>query len=436
MAAALLDKIQNTTATVAVLGLGYVGLPLAVCAAKAGFSVVGLDTDTERVAAINAGQSFITDLTDDEVAPWVTSGQLQASTDAAVLTSADVIVICVPTPMTKQKTPDMTYIEQAAAMIRQYGRPGQLITLESTTYPGTTSEILKPALSHQSLTIGQDVFLAYSPERVDPGNRHFKTDNTNKVLGGTTSACLKVAEAFYRKFIIDIVPVSSTQAAEMVKIFENTFRSVNVALVNELALICDKMGLNVWEVVDAAGTKPFGMLTFYPGPGVGGHCIPIDPYYLSWKAREFDINFRFVELAGEINDNMPQFVVDKLIKALGQQKKPLFGAKVLLLGLAYKKDISDYRHSPALAVLDRLIHHGAAIQYHDPFIQAYTHQDGTSYESVALTPEVLNEQDAVVVMTAHSAFNPHMVAEHSPLVVDTRNLCRSVLHHREKIILL
>ncbi len=432
----LMNKIATNTATVGVIGLGYVGLPLAVHAAEAGFNIIGLDTDEQRVKRVNAGQSFISDLTDADLAPHVNQQKIIASTDSTLLNQVDIIVICVPTPMTKQKTPDITYIRQAADMIRDNMKRGQLVTLESTTYPGTTDEILLPAFESTGLKVGQDFFLAYSPERVDPGNSSFNTGNTNKVLGGTTPNCLRVAESFYRKFIIDIVPVSSTRAAEMVKIFENTFRAVNVALVNELALICDKMDLNVWEVVDAAGTKPFGMLTFYPGPGVGGHCIPIDPHYLSWKAKEYGINFRFVELAGDINDSMPQFVVDKLIKALGKRQKPLFGAKVMLLGLAYKKDVSDYRHSPAVSLIEKLQHHGADVAYHDPFIPVYEHTDGANLQSLALTENSLASSDCVIIMTAHSQFDPLFITEHSQLIMDTRNLCRSVPHQQDKVVLL
>lgn len=412
------------------------GLPLAVCTAKVGFRVFGIDINPERVRKINAGVSYISDVTSHELAPFVEEGCIQAFNEFNILAEADVIVICVPTPLTKNRDPDISYIQETIQQIVQYLRPGQLITLESTTYPGTTEEVMLPILAASNLRVGEDFFLAYSPERVDPGNERYTTHNTNKVVGGVTPACLEVASAFYKKSILDVIHVSSPKCAEMVKVFENTFRAVNIALVNELALLCDKMDINVWEVVDAVATKPFGILSFYPGPGVGGHCIPIDPFYLTWKAREYNFHTRFIELAGEINSFMPEFVREKLIRTLGKQGKPLYGSKVLLLGIAYKRDLSDYRNSPGLDAMELLEKDHVELFYNDPQVPHFQTKTGHTYQSLPLTEETLAGMDAVVIITDHSVYDFDFIVTHSPVVLDTRNACRHVHHLREKIILL
>lgn len=432
----LLKAIHSTKARVAIIGMGYVGLPLAVCVAKIGYHVIGVDVSSQRVAQLNAGQSYINDVSSEELEDLVHTGKLRASTDIQVLKQADVIVICVPTPLTKNRDPDISYIRQAAEAIASQMRPGQLITLESTTYPGTTEEVLLPTLKQSGLQVGRDFFVAHSPERVDPGNARYTTHNTNKVVGGITPACQEVATAFYSRSILDIIAVSSPGCAEMVKVFENTFRAVNIALVNELALLCDKMGLNVWEVVEAASTKPFGMLTFWPGPGVGGHCIPIDPFYLTWKAREYNFHTRFIELAGEINSYMPQFVREKVIRALGKRGKPLYKAKVLMLGIAYKRDLGDWRQSPGLDLLNTLLNDEVEILYNDPHVPEIQDATGKTHFSSPLTPDVLSESDCVIIITDHSDYNYHEIVEYSPIIVDTRNACAHILNQREKIILL
>jgi len=431
----LIEKIKTSSANVAVVGMGYVGLPLAVCVSKIGFNVFGLDSNIERVDKINAGNSYISDITSEELAPLVESGKIFASTDPAILNNADIIVICVPTPLTKNQTPDISYIVATSEAIAKHMRPGQLITLESTTYPGTTEEVLLPLLSKNGFKVGEDFFLAHSPERVDPGNDRYSTHNTNKVVGGLTKACQEVAVAFYRKSILDVITVSSPSCAEMVKVFENTFRAVNIALVNELALLCDKMNLNIWEVVEAAGTKPFGMLTFWPGPGVGGHCIPIDPFYLTWKAKEYKFHTRFIELAGEINSYMTQFVREKTLRALGRNGKPLYGSKVLILGMAYKKDLSDWRDSPAVEIFKLLSSDHAQVSYNDPHVPEVTINNQT-LKSTDLTEANLSSVDCVIIVTNHSAYDYEFIVNHSSVVVDTRNACFQILDQRDKIVLL
>ncbi len=424
----LKEKIVNRTAKVGVIGLGYVGLPLAVEKGKVGFEVIGFDRNTKRVAQVNAGDNYIKDVKDEDLKVLVASKKLVATEDFARLKEVDVIVICVPTPLTITRDPDISYIVHVTNAIAKHLRNGQLVTLESTTYPGTTSEIILPELIAGGKEVGKDFFLAFSPERVDPGNKRYTTQNTSKVVGGITPACLDVATAFYRQTISQVVPVSSTEVAEMTKVFENTYRAVNIALVNELMLLCDRMGIDIWEVVDAAGTKPFGIQTFYPGPGVGGHCIPIDPFYLTWKAREFDFHTRFIELAGEINIQASYHVVDKVVRVLSDNRKSLAGAKILVLGVAYKKDIEDYRESPALKIIDLLLKRQAEVQYHDPYVQELqAHEPYTwNMRGSELAVEILEQADCVVVLTDHSNIDYDFVVKHASLIVDTRNACKKV----------
>jgi len=435
-AAGLMGKIKDRSARVGVVGLGYVGLPFALEKAKVGFHVLGFDRSAARVASVNAGTNYIGDVRDEELHAAVLGESLLAATgDWDRLPGQDVIVICVPTPLTRNLTPDLQYIEAVTAEVARRLRPGQLICLESTTYPGTTQEVMKPLLEASGLKDGQDFYLAFSPERVDPGNKRYSTRNTNKVVGACEPASREVALAFYRQTILEVVAVSSSQAAEMVKVFENTFRAVNIALVNELAMLCDRMGLDVWEVLDAAGTKPFGIMSFYPGPGVGGHCIPLDPHYLEWKAREFNFNTRFIALAGEINRRMPEFVLEKAMRMLSDHGLGLRCASVLVLGLAYKRDVDDARESPSAEVLHLLAQRGAAVSYHDPLIPRHR-EDGRELESVPLTARTLGEADLVLILTDHSAVDYRFVVEHSRLLLDTRFATRGVTGRPGQVVLL
>ena len=430
-ASALFDKIQARRARAGVIGLGYVGLPLAVELARAGFTTTGIDLDRRKVDEINAGHSYIPDVPTREVAVLRQRGQLGATTDFSAIARLDTLNICVPTPLRKTKDPDMSYIVSAAEAITTYVHPGMLIVLESTTYPGTTAEVLQPMFESTGLKVGEDFFLAFSPERVDPANESFTTHNTPKVVGGTTPLCSALASAFYGTAIETIVPVSSTQVAEMVKLLENTFRAVNIGLVNELALMCDRMGIDVWEVVNAAKTKPFGFMPFYPGPGLGGHCIPIDPFYLSWKAKQAGFEARFIELAGQVNSSMPHYVVDKVAEALNTRRKPVNGSSVLVLGVAYKKNIDDIRESPALDVMQVLRERGAAIAYADPHVPKLRARDwagGIELASVGLTRQEIAKYDCVVVLTEHRAFDFGLVSEAAPLIVDTRNAIGAADH--------
>lgn len=422
----LLYKLKSRTARVAVIGAGYVGLPLAVEKSKVGFDTVCIDQNPSRVAKINRGENYILDVNSEELSSLVVSGRLRATSDFSVLTECDVAVICVPTPLTPNYDPDTSYIENVADRIAEFLHPGMLVSLESTTYPGTTEEIVLPKLATSGLVVGRDFFLAFSPERVDPGNQRYTTHNTNKLVGGVTPACLTVAHAFYSQTILKVIPVSSPRVAEMAKVFENTYRAVNIALVNEMALLCDRMGISVWEMLDAAFTKPFGIQPFYPGPGVGGHCIPIDPFYLTWKARQYDYHTRFIELAGEINLTMPYFVVQKLTRALGRMGKALVGANVLALGVAYKKDLPDERESPAIKVISLLQKEGCRVSYHDPFVPAVDQREGVvePLTSVPLTEEALESAEAVLILTDHSSIDYGWVIKHAKLVVDTRGVTR------------
>ncbi|MEB3203741.1 MAG: nucleotide sugar dehydrogenase [Candidatus Sericytochromatia bacterium] len=432
MAARLKRVIEAREATVAVIGIGYVGLPLAVEKAKVGFRVVGLDRSGDRVRQVNEGKNYIADVQDAELTEMVGAGRLRASTDFSAIGDADVVVICVPTPLNANRDPDIQYIVHVAEQMVPFLRPGTLVSLESTTYPGTTEEVLLPILARSGLVVGQDLFVSFSPERVDPGNARYTTRNTNKVVGGVTEACLDIAATFYRQTILDVVTVSSPRVAEMTKVFENTFRAVNIALVNELALLCDRMGLDVWEVVDAANTKPFGMMRFNPGPGVGGHCIPIDPFYLTWKARQYDFHTRFIELAGEINVLMVHHVREKIIQALGRLRKSVAGARILLLGVAYKKDIADWRESPALKLIDLLNKDEAEIRYHDPLVATFT-EHGRTWASTNLE-EGLAWADCVVIMTDHAGVDYGRVVVTAKVVVDTRNATAGVVEGRERVV--
>ena len=421
---ALLEKIQNRTARAGVVGLGYVGLPLAVEFARNGLKTTGIDLDQRKVDEVNAGHSYIPDVLTADVATLRAAGRLDATADFSVIRDLDTVNICVPTPLRKTKDPDMSYVVSAAEQIAKYLHPGLLVILESTTYPGTTSELLQPMFEATGLTVGQDFFLAFSPERVDPSNETFNTKNTPKVVGGTTPACSAIASALYATSIDTIVPVTSTRVAEMVKLLENTFRAVNIGLVNELALMCDRMGIDVWEVVNAARTKPFGFMPFYPGPGLGGHCIPIDPFYLSWKAKEAGFEARFIELAGQVNSGMPHYVADKVGLALNSQRKAVNGSKVLVLGIAYKRDIDDIRESPALDVMHVLQERGARVAYtdpHAPVLRARDWPGKTELRSVDLTRDEVAGCDCVVILTDHRAFDYEMIVDSATLIVDTRN---------------
>jgi len=412
---------DNDTTTLGVIGLGYVGLPLAVEAGKEGIRVLGFDVKESVVASVNEGRSHIQDVPDDEVTELREADLLEATTDMSRLRECDVISICVPTPLSKTRDPDVSYILAASESVAEALREGQLVILESTTYPGTTREVLLPALEASGLTVGEDFQLCFSPERVDPGNEVWTTKNTPKVVGGITPACTEAGARFYERFLESVVPVSSTEAAEMTKILENTFRAVNIGLVNETALIADRLGVDVWEVIDAAATKPFGFMKFTPGPGLGGHCIPVDPHYLSWKMRTLNYKTRFIELASEINSEMPYFVADKVREALNRQQKAVNGSSVLLLGVAYKRDVDDVRESPALDVLRLLEDDGAIVSYHDPFVPELN-EDGYHLDSVELTDEALADADVVVILTDHSDFDYGRVVEKAIALIDARHV--------------
>jgi nucleotide sugar dehydrogenase len=432
----LMDKFHARSARVGVVGLGYVGLPFAVEKAKVGFRVLGFDRSPVRVEQVNRGENYIGDVRDVELQDLVLRAGLLSATDSFdALADMDVVVICVPTPLTRNLTPDLQYIEAVTRELALRLRPGQLICLESTTYPGTTEEVMKPLLEASGLKEGEDFYLAFSPERVDPGNKRYSTRNTNKVVGATSPASREVALAFYRETILSVVAVSSSQAAEMVKVFENTFRAVNIALVNELAMLCDRMGLDVWEVLDAAATKPFGIMSFYPGPGVGGHCIPLDPHYLEWKAREFNFNTRFIALAGEINRRMPEFVLEKAMRLLSDHGRGLKTARVLVLGVAYKKDVDDPRESPSAEVLHLLVERGAVVEYHDPLVPRFQ-EHGQDLRSVPLTADGLDAADLVLILTDHTAVDYPFVVRHARLVLDTRFATRGVPPGRAEVVLL
>ena len=432
----LREKIQQRQARVGVVGLGYVGLPLGIAFAQAGFPVVGVDIDARKVDAIQAGKSYIRHIPSEPLASLVQSGKLQATLDFSAARELDCLIICVPTPLTAAREPDMSFITQTGEALAPYVHKGQLFVLESTTYPGTTEEVLKPILEKGGLHAGTDFHLAFSPEREDPGNAHFNTRTIPKIVGGYTPACLEVADALYSAALQKTVPVSGTRVAELSKLLENIFRSVNIALVNELKMLCDRMGVDVWEVIAAASTKPFGFMAFHPGPGLGGHCIPIDPFYLTWKAREFEFQTKFIELAGEINTQMPYYVVQRTMEALNGRKKALNGSRLLVLGAAYKKDVDDLRESPSLRVMALLQRAGAEVTYHDPHVPRVeaTHGLAGVMRSVPLTEQALSGADAVLILTDHTGIDYAQVVQRAVLVVDTRNATRAVTVGREKIV--
>ncbi len=419
-------KLQNRTAKVAIIGLGYVGLPLAVEMAKAGLDVIGFEISEKKVHSVNAGKSDIGDVDDATLAPFVKSGKVKATLDPMMLAQADCVAICVPTPLSKTKDPDVSFIVAAVDTLKPHLHRDMLIVLESTTYPGTTEELIRPKLEETGLKAGIDFYLAFSPERVDPGNAKFGTKNTPRIVGGTTAQCTRVAKSFYSIFLDNVVTVSSTQAAETVKLLENTFRSVNIGLVNEVAQMCDRLNLDVWEIIDAAATKPFGFMPFYPGPGLGGHCIPIDPHYWSWKLKSLNYYARFIELAGDINSRMPEYVVDRIARVLNDDGKALRGSEILILGVAYKRDISDMRESPSLDVI-RLLHlRGAKVAYADPHVPSVRMEDGSVMDATPLSDGILAKADCVAILTDHSDFDYNNICAKSHLVFDSRNATKNV----------
>lgn len=425
-ASALGQCIDDRTAVIAVIGLGYTGLPLATAFADAGFDTVGIDIDPVRVDAVNAGQSHTSDVSNADLAALVASGRLRATTAYEVLHDVDISIISVPTPLRKSQDPDISYIVQAAEGVADNFNPGSLVILQSTTYPGTTAEVLLPILEQHG-SVGEDYFLGFSPERIDPGNDVYGVRNTPRIVGGMTPACLDLSSRLFDTIVDEIVPISDTTTAEMVKLLENTFRAVNIALVNETALICQRLGIDVWEVIDAAATKPFGFMPFYPGPGIGGHCIPVDPQYLSWKLRSLDYEAQFIRLASEINASMPRHVVGLVADTLNEAAKPIRGSRILVLGVAYKPDVGDVRESPSLPILLDLLKRGADLVYHDPHVPALTLDDGTRLESLpALSPAELQAADLVLIIADHSAYSWDVIAKQSSRIVDTRNATRHV----------
>lgn len=417
----LLRRISTRDARVGIVGLGYVGLPLAVEFAEVGFHVVGVDVSEEKVALLNSGKSYVGDIPSERLAPLVQSGKFVASTNYRDLETVDAISICVPTPLRKTKDPDMSYVIQSLEAVAEVAHEGLLVVLESTTYPGTTDELIEPKFSDAGFKVGEDVFIAFSPERIDPSNPTYGVRNTPKVVGGVTPACTEVAVALYSTAVDHVIPVSSPTSAEMVKLLENTFRAVNIGLVNEIALMCDRLGVNVWEVIEAAKSKPFGFMPFYPGPGLGGHCIPIDPLYLSWKLKTLNYTARFIELASEINTSMPTYVVTKVTDALNDDGKAVRGSRIVVLGVAYKRDVDDVRESPALDVLQLLIEKGANVVYHDPHVTSLRLEDGHNVSSTPYSDALLADSDCVVVVTDHSAIDYSHVKSTARLVVDSRN---------------
>jgi len=430
---ALKTKLENRNATAAVIGLGYVGLPLAMEIAGAGFEVLGIDRDDKKVAALQDGKSYILDVPEKLIADSVQSGKFTPTTDFSVLAKADTVSICVPTPLSKSRDPDISFILSATEEIRRYLHPGQLVVLESTTYPGTTDELIVPELESSGLKVGSDFCVAFSPERIDPGNATFTTHNTPKIVGGITTQCTEIARTFYSQFIERVIPVSSTKCAEMVKLLENTFRSVNIGMVNELALMCDLLGVDVYEVIDAAATKPFGFSPFYPGPGLGGHCIPIDPHYLAWKLKALNFQARFIGLAAEINGMMPSVVAGLVADGLNRASKSIRGSKIMILGVAYKKNVSDCRESPALDVMRLLQDKGAILSYNDPLVPNLRLGTGT-LDSIEASPKNIATHDCVIILTDHSTYNFDKIVGAAKLVVDTRNATKDLDAFKDRII--
>lgn len=431
----LIDKLQSGQARIGIVGLGYVGLPAAVAFAEKGFRVSGFDVSQPRVEKLNRGESYIDDVTSERLRPLVTAKKFLATAEFDQLAEQDAIIIAVPTPLNKTREPDLTAIRSASRDIADNLQKGQLIILESTTYPGTTEEVVKPILEESGLKAGQDFFLVFSPERIDPGSKNWPFEKVPKVVGGYTPACLEAGIALYSQVLEKVVPVSSTRIAEMSKLFENIYRVVNVALVNEMTLLCDRMGINFWEVLEASATKPYGFMKFTPGPGVGGHCIPVDPFYLTWKAREFDFNTRFIELAGEINLQMPYHVRELISRALNDRGKSISGAKILILGVAYKKDVADMRESPAIKVIELLENYSARLIYHDPYVPQFE-AGGHTLKSVELTDAALANSDCVVILTDHSSFDYTNIVRQASLVVDTRHATSKAVEKSENIVLL
>jgi UDP-N-acetyl-D-glucosamine dehydrogenase len=430
----LMDKILNKTAVLGVVGLGYVGLPLAVEKAKAGYRVIGFDVQAKRVDLVNQGKNYIGDVVDQELAELVKAGRLMATTDYSKIDEVDAVAICVPTPLDKYQQPDISYVSTSTHQIAPHLHCDMLVVLESTTYPGTTEEVVMPVLEATGLSCGEDFFLAFSPERVDPGNKEYHTKNTPKVVGGVTPRCTEIAAALYRNVLDgDIYQASSPKVAEMEKILENTFRNINIALANEMAILCNKMGIDIWEVIEAAKTKPYGFMPFYPGPGLGGHCIPIDPFYLTWKAREYNYHTRLIEIAGEINNQMPEFVIERAAAFLNESGKPLKNSKVLMLGLAYKKDIDDPRESPAIKIYEILKERLADVVVNDPCIPVYAFGK-LRLESTPLTEELLHTADLVIITTDHSTYDYQWICDNTSLVFDTRNATRHIQNAKAKII--
>ena len=425
-------KITNKTAKVSVIGLGYVGLPLAIEIAKAGFSVVGIDIDEKKVNNINSKNSYIPDVTEETLNGLVSQEKLIATSDFRVLKEIDIVNICVPTPLSKTREPDISYITAATSKVSKYLHQNQLIILESTTFPGTTKDIVLPELEKNKLKVGKDFFLVFSPERVDPGNKKYTIRNTPKVVGGITAECTEIAKFFYEQIVEEVIPVASTQEAEMTKLLENIFRNVNIALANELALMCDRLGIDIWNVIDAAATKPFGFMPFYPGPGLGGHCIPVDPAYLAWKAKTYGFYSKFIEFAEEVNKNMPNYVVRKITDALNIHRKSINGSKILILGVAYKENVGDARESPALDIIEILSQKGAEVIYNDPHVPQVKIGE-RKWESLSLNENLLSQADCTVITTAHSSYDYGRIVNSARLIIDTRNATKN-LKNKEKII--
>ena len=432
----LLSRIEDHSATIGIIGLGYVGLPLANAFIRAGFRVLGFDVDPVKIERLHAGKSYIKHIPSETIASWIAAKKFSATSEMNRLGEADVLLICVPTPLTESRDPDLQYVVATTEQVSRTLRPEQLVILESTTYPTTTRDVMLPILKSSGLNCGTDFYLAYSPEREDPGNAQFSAEKIPKVVGGIDEASLEVAVALYRQAIVEVVPVSSAEVAEACKILENTYRAVNIALVNELKMLYDRMGIDVWEVIEAAKTKPFGFQAFYPGPGLGGHCIPIDPFYLTWLARKQGLNTRFIELAGEVNSSMPAYVISRVAEFLNEKSKPIRGSKICLLGMAYKKNVDDPRESPSFILLEMLLERGADVTYHDPHIPSLPtmrKHDLPAMQSVELTEEFLQAQDCVLIATDHSAVDYEFLVRHSPLIVDTRNVTQGIVAMSDNI---